>query len=76
MTSFVFTGGNIDMGRLQSLVALVGKHRLVLDLSCRKKEGKYFVVTDRWQKFTDMEVSCFLVIFFFEEMIFENNLFF
>ena len=24
---------------------------LYLDLSCRKKDGKYYIVTDRWQKF-------------------------
>ena len=36
-------------------VKLVGKQRLVLDLSCRKKEdGKYYVVTDRWQKFSSL----------------------
>jgi phosphoribosylformimino-5-aminoimidazole carboxamide ribotide isomerase len=31
--------------------------RLVLDLSCRKRDGRYWVVTDRWQKFTDLEVD-------------------
>lgn len=36
-------------------VKLVGKQRLVLDLSCRKKDdGKYYVVTDRWQKFSSL----------------------
>lgn len=29
----------------------------MLDLSCRKKDGKYFVVTDRWQKFTEVALS-------------------
>jgi len=38
-------------------VAVVTKDRLVLDLSCRLKDGKYFVVTDKWQKFTDLEVN-------------------
>ena len=28
-----------------------------LDLSCRKRDGKYYVVTDRWQKFTDIEMN-------------------
>ena len=36
---------------------LVGKQRLVLDLSCRKKEGAYYVVTDRWQRFSDLKLS-------------------
>lgn len=44
---------------MEKLVKVVGKDRLVLDLSCRKKPetDKYFVVTDRWQKFTEFEVS-------------------
>ena len=29
----------------------------MLDLSCRVHEGNYFVVTDRWQKFTDVMVT-------------------
>ena len=36
---------------------LVGKERLVLDLSCRKRDGSYYVVTDRWQKFSDLALS-------------------
>ena len=35
----------------------MGKEQVVLDLSCRKKEGKYYIVTDRWQKFTNVEVT-------------------
>ncbi|OMO68362.1 Histidine biosynthesis [Corchorus olitorius] len=44
----------MDLQRLEGLVNVVGKQRLVLDLSCRKKEGKYAIVTDRWQKFSDV----------------------
>ena len=39
------------------MVSVVGKDRLVLDLSCRVRDGKYWVVTDRWQNFTDTEVN-------------------
>ena len=35
----------------------VGRNRLVIDLSCRKRDGKYFVVTDRWQRFSSLEVN-------------------
>ena len=35
----------------------MGKDRVVLDLSCRRRDGKYYIVTDRWQKFTDTEVT-------------------
>lgn len=57
VTSWVFVDGKLDMERLEQLVALVGKEHLVLDLSCRSRDGKYYIVTDRWQTFTTMEVN-------------------
>ncbi len=57
VTSYVFYQGRLDMERLKNLVQVTGKERLVLDLSCRKKDGKYFVVTNRWQKFTKEEIT-------------------
>ena len=43
--------------RLQTLVQVVGRDRLVLDLSCRKRDGTYWVVTDRWQRFTEVAIA-------------------
>lgn len=57
VTSYIFVNGRIDETRLGQLVAAVGKDRLVLDLSCRRKAGQYFVVTDRWQTFTGTVVD-------------------
>lgn len=57
VTSYVFRDGKVDYGRLEKLVQAVGKEHLVLDLSCRKKDGAYYIVTDRWQKFTDVTVT-------------------
>ena len=57
VTSYVFKDGEIHWGNLKKLVDSVGKEHVVLDLSCRKKEGKYFVVTDRWQTFTNVVVD-------------------
>ena len=54
VTSYVFKNGKINYENLQALVEAVGKEHLVLDLSCRKKDGQYYVVTDRWQKYTDV----------------------
>lgn len=54
VTSYVFQGGQVNHERLQKLVQSVGKEHLVLDLSCRKKGDDYYIVTDRWQKFTDV----------------------
>ncbi len=53
VTSYVFADGRIDRDKLLALVKTVGKKRLVLDLSCRSRDGKFYVVTDRWQRFTD-----------------------
>lgn len=53
VTSYVFQNGKIEFQRLNEMVSAVGKEHLVLDLSCRKKDGVYYIVTDRWQKFTD-----------------------
>ncbi|TVU19299.1 hypothetical protein EJB05_35440 [Eragrostis curvula] len=54
---YVFSDGKMNIERLRQLVELVGKQRLVLDLSCRKKDGRYTIVTDRWQKFSDVFVD-------------------
>jgi phosphoribosylformimino-5-aminoimidazole carboxamide ribotide isomerase len=52
VTSYVFHDGRVDEDRLRRLAAAVGRRRLVLDLSCRRRGAEYFVVTDRWQTFT------------------------
>lgn len=57
VTSYVFKNGEVNYSNLDKLVRAVGKERLVLDLSCRKLDGEYYVVTDRWQKFTDLKLS-------------------
>ena len=57
VTSYVFREGEIDFERLKTLSEEVGKERLVLDLSCRKKEEEYYIVTDRWQKFTKVGLN-------------------
>lgn len=57
VTSYVFSEGKIDRQRLDKLVKAVGSKRLVLDLSCRRREDDYYIVTDRWQKFTDVVIS-------------------
>jgi phosphoribosylformimino-5-aminoimidazole carboxamide ribotide isomerase len=81
VTSWIFREGRVDWERLGELVKTVGKDRLVLDLSCRKKiqspkstrlhcasprqevqspklwQSDYFVVTNRWQKFTESAIT-------------------
>ena len=57
VTSFVFRDGAVDFDRLSRLTKAVGKERLVLDLSCKKRGDEYLIVTDRWQRFTDVALS-------------------
>ncbi|HBF33074.1 TPA: phosphoribosylformimino-5-aminoimidazole carboxamide ribotide isomerase [Candidatus Sumerlaeota bacterium] len=58
VTSWVFREGRVDWQRLDELICVVPRTRLVLDLSCRKRsDGKYYVVTDRWQRFTETQVN-------------------
>jgi len=57
VTSYVFHDGLLDLDRLRDLNRLVGKKHLVLDLSCRWRDDGYYVVTDRWQKFTQLRIN-------------------
>lgn len=57
VTSYVFQNGEIQYENLEKMLSAVGRERLVLDLSCRKKDGAYYIVTDRWQKFTNVQVT-------------------
>lgn len=57
VTSYVFKNGQVSWENLEKMVKAVGREHLVLDLSCRKKDGQYFIVTDRWQKFTEVPVT-------------------
>jgi len=57
VTSYVFKEGQIFTDRLKEMLALVGRDKLVIDLSCRKRGDAYYVVTDRWQKFTTTQIN-------------------
>ncbi len=57
VTSYVFSEGRVNYENLARMEAAVGKEHLVLDVSCRKRGTSYYIVTDRWQKFTDEVVD-------------------
>ncbi len=57
VTSWLFREGQLDRARLAAIVQAVGRERLVLDLSCRKRGEEYFVVTDRFQTFTSLKLG-------------------
>jgi len=57
VTSYVFKNGQIHEERLRELASVIGPNRLVLDLSCRKRGNRYWIVTDRWQQFTAVAIE-------------------
>lgn len=57
VTSYVFQDGRIHYDKLRKMTETVGKEHLVLDVSCKKTEDGYRVVTDRWQKMTEETVG-------------------
>lgn len=57
VTSWVFHDGKVDEDRLGRLSRLVGPERLVLDLSCRRRGEDYYIVTNRWQTFTEERIE-------------------
>ncbi len=57
VTSSVFQDGKLRRDNLEALEKEVGREHLVLDLSCRRRGADYYIVTDRWQKFTDVAID-------------------
>ncbi len=57
VTSYVFGDGEIHWDRMEGLRKAVGKNHVVIDVSCRKKDDGYYIVTDRWQNFTRVRLS-------------------
>ena len=57
VTSYVFLDGEVRLDRMERLKNTVGRERVVIDLSCRKKDGDYYIVTNRWQTFTQVRLT-------------------
>ncbi|WP_054024879.1 phosphoribosylformimino-5-aminoimidazole carboxamide ribotide isomerase [Bacillus sp. FJAT-28004] len=57
VTSYIFKDGQLNEDHLAKIVAEVGKDRLVIDLSCKEKDGQWFVVTNQWKQFSEFVVN-------------------
>lgn len=58
VTSYIFRDGLLHMDLLKKLFRITGRDHLTLDLSCRRgPDGAFYIVTDRWQKFTSLRVE-------------------
>lgn len=52
VTSFLFENNEFSFDRLEQMRQLVGRERLVVDLSCRRDGAEYRVACNRWQTLT------------------------
>ncbi|KAJ8697855.1 Enzyme that catalyzes the fourth step in the histidine pathway [Pleurotus ostreatus] len=57
ITSYLFPNGKFSLDHLKAISTLVGKERLVVDVSCRRRDDKWIVAMNKWQDPTDMEVN-------------------
>ncbi|KAL2413674.1 1-(5-phosphoribosyl)-5-[(5-phosphoribosylamino)methylideneamino] imidazole-4-carboxamide isomerase [Exophiala dermatitidis] len=59
ITSFLFPNGRFSPERLQAVLASLDndKTKLVIDLSCRRKDDTWFVAMNKWQTMTEMEIN-------------------
>ncbi|RDX55695.1 Phosphoribosylformimino-5-aminoimidazole carboxamide ribotide isomerase [Lentinus brumalis] len=56
VTSYLFPSGKFSLERLQAVSSAVGKDKLVVDVSCRRRDDRWLVAMNKWQTITDMEV--------------------
>ncbi|KAF1940903.1 Phosphoribosylformimino-5-aminoimidazole carboxamide ribotide isomerase [Clathrospora elynae] len=59
ITSYLFPSSKFSMDHLKSILLALDndKSKLVIDLSCRRKDDKWFVATNKWQTITDFELD-------------------
>jgi len=60
VTSSIFRDGSLDMDMLRKISTLIGKSKLVIDISCAMhddQESEYFIKTARWTKWTDFKIN-------------------
>lgn len=57
VTSYLFPEAEFSLERLKSLCDRVGKDRLVVDISCRRREGGWVVAMNGWKTLTDTYVT-------------------
>ncbi|KAH9859916.1 Histidine biosynthesis bifunctional protein hisB [Plenodomus lingam] len=59
ITSYLFPDSKFSKQRLDAVLAALDndKSKLVIDLSCRRKDDKWFVATNKWQTITDFELN-------------------
>ncbi len=57
VTSYLFEEVNLSFNKIHRLVDTAGKQHIVFDLSCRYNNDGYYIVTNRWQTFTEARLD-------------------
>ncbi|CAG8792654.1 19695_t:CDS:2, partial [Dentiscutata erythropus] len=57
ITSYLFPDTKFSLSRLQEFCDKLGKERIVVDISCRRRGNKWIVAMNKWQTITNMEVN-------------------
>jgi phosphoribosylformimino-5-aminoimidazole carboxamide ribotide isomerase len=57
VTSYLFPDGKFALDRLEGLEKKVGKEKLIVDISCRRRGDGWVVAMNGWKTLTDMWVT-------------------
>jgi len=57
VTSYLFPDGKFALDRLEGLENKVGREKLIVDISCRRREDGWVVAMNGWKTLTDMWVT-------------------
>lgn len=59
VTSYLFPNATFSIERLEKVLEALenDKDRLVIDLSCRRKDQSWVVAMNKWQTLTDFEIN-------------------
>lgn len=57
LNSAIFENQKISKNFLSDFQKKIGKEKITIDLSCKKKNDDYFLSLNKWQTFSDIEVN-------------------
>lgn len=57
VTSWMFEESELSLDRCKAMTTAVGQKRLVIDLSCTRKSGHYYIAAKRWQHITSARLN-------------------
>lgn len=61
VTSYLFENSEFSMDRVKKISSITGREHLVIDLSCKRVNGNFHIVTNRWQTTTKTKLNVSLL---------------